>query len=155
MTETAFKILLVEDNRKLADLVCDACKRDSSSPVYDIIVFARVDEVLVAGDGAGFDLILVGIGLAGTDSIEATETLSARYPGTPIMVLTPENDPAFAVNAIDAGARDCLGGDEIGSPLLQRMARHIIERNRIQRRADKLRTRQAGESEMLQLKNSL
>ncbi len=78
-------------------------------------------------------------------------SLRSRSHDIPIVILTEERDRAFATQAIQSGARDCLGGDEVSAPLLQRVARYAIERYRIQRRLDELRTKKDREKEMTQL----
>jgi DNA-binding response OmpR family regulator len=151
MNEAASKILLVEDSKNFADLIRDALVSEASSPNYRINVVSRVDEALVVAGKGEVDLILLGLGLPNPDSMEAMRSLRVRYPGIPVVIVTRENDRAFAVKAIQSGARDCIGGDEVSAPLLRRVARYAIERNRMQRRLDETRTQKERETELLKL----
>lgn len=151
MIETAFKVLLVEDNNKFTDLVRDALACEGTPQEYDIVVVSRMDKALDVADDGGFDLILLGISVPNADSIEDMKSLCIRSQGTPIVVLTGENDTAFASQAIQSGTRDCLCGNEVSAPLLRRVAGYAIERNRIQRRLDELRTKTEREEEISKL----
>jgi len=151
MNEAAFKVLLVEDNNERVDLARNALVPDKTCPEYEIVVVAELDEALAVVEGGELDLILLGIRAPSADTLEITKSLRSRSPDMPIVVLTQEYDRAFATQAIQSGARDCLGGEEVIVPLLQRVARHSIERYRIQRRLDDLRTKKERENEMARL----
>lgn len=124
---------------------------DETSPKYDLIVVSRGDEALVVVEDGGFDLIFLGVGLPNPDSLELMKSLRARSPDIPIVILAREHDRAFATQTIQSGARDCLGGDEISAPLLERVARYAIECNRGRRRLEELRLNKRRENAIAKL----
>lgn len=151
MIEAAFKILLIENVKNFADLVCDALVFDETVPEYDVFVVSGTKDALDLLEGREIDLVLLGVSLAKPDSLGIVKLLRARSQDIPIVILTQEHDRAFAAQAMQAGARDCLSGEEVIAPLLRRVARYAIERYRIQRRLEELRTKKEREVEMAKL----
>jgi len=98
------RILLVEDDRMIADGVQTALRQDGYS----------VDWV---GDGAAasdalrastFDLVLLDLGLPKRDGVAVLRELRARRDQTPVIILTARDDVRDRVAALDAGADDYL-----------------------------------------------
>jgi two-component system, OmpR family, response regulator QseB len=98
------RILLVEDDRMIADGVQTALKQDGYG----------VDWV---GDGAAasdalrastFDLVLLDLGLPKRDGVSVLRELRARRDQTPVIILTARDDVRDRVAALDAGADDYL-----------------------------------------------
>jgi two-component system response regulator QseB len=98
------RILLVEDDRMIADGVQTAMRQDGYS----------VDWV---GDGAAasdalrattFDLVLLDLGLPKRDGLAVLRELRARRDRTPVIILTARDEVRDRVAALDAGADDYL-----------------------------------------------
>jgi len=98
------RILLVEDDRMIADGVQTALEQDGYS----------VDWV---GDGAAasdalrasaFDLVLLDLGLPKRDGVAVLRELRGRRDQTPVIILTARDEVRDRVAALDAGADDYL-----------------------------------------------
>jgi two-component system response regulator MprA len=98
------RVLLVEDDRELASLVCRALKEES-------------DTVTVCHDGAAglraaerseFDIVVLDIMLPFMDGLEVTRRLRLGSVRTPILLLTGRDAPEDIVRGLDAGADDYL-----------------------------------------------
>src|SRR5262245_49693993 len=98
------RILLVEDDRMIADGVQTALKQDGYG----------VDWV---GDGAAatealrtstFDLVLLDLGLPKKNGLTVLRDLRARHDQTPVIILTARDEVRDRVAALDAGADDYL-----------------------------------------------
>ena len=98
------RILLVEDDRMIADGVQTAMRQDGYS----------VDWV---GDGAAasdalrattFDLVLLDLGLPKRDGLAVLRELRARRDRTPVIILTARDEVRDRVAALDTGADDYL-----------------------------------------------
>jgi DNA-binding response OmpR family regulator len=98
------KILIVEDNKDIADLV--------SLHLRDLDC-----EVQVAGDGdsgfeyavaGGWDLIILDLMLPGMEGLELCRRLRAREHYTPILMLTAKSSEVDRVVGLEMGADDYL-----------------------------------------------
>ena len=99
------KILLVEDDRLLADLVKKALKEqqnyivDFASNGYDGLELTKSFE---------YDLILLDLVLPKLNGIEVCQTIRSRGDRTPILLLTAQDTTSKKVSGLDAGADDYL-----------------------------------------------
>jgi DNA-binding NarL/FixJ family response regulator len=134
------------------------------------------DEIVVVadvGDGLGAigkavqlrpDCAFLDVHLAGIDGIEATRRIKERLPGCAVIVLSPNEDDALLVAAIEAGAngfltKDCPLTDLIAAarsvlrgevvvpprllpPLLSGLMRHRKEQDEAMRRLARLTRRE-------------
>jgi DNA-binding response OmpR family regulator len=100
----SMRVLLVEDDRMIADGVQTAMRQDGY----------RVDWV---SDGAAasealrtstFDLVLLDLGLPRRDGLAVLRELRARHDQTPVIILTARDEVRDRVAALDAGADDYL-----------------------------------------------
>lgn len=98
------KIVVIEDERKIADLVCRALKEEMHS------VFAAHN----ASDGwqtiqtTSFDLIILDVMLPGGSGLELARKTRAAGNRTPILMLTARDSVPDIVAGLDAGADDYL-----------------------------------------------
>ena len=97
-------ILLVEDERKIADFVCDGLGARS-------ITVEHVDnghagyEQACRGD---FDVIVLDIMLPGRDGLSILAALRQKEIATPIILLTARNELGDRIKGLDLGADDYL-----------------------------------------------
>ncbi|MFB7475690.1 response regulator [Kitasatospora sp. NPDC056184] len=100
------RILVVDDHelfraglRQLLDRI------DSLTVVGEA---SRGADVLSAVERLAPDVVLMDIGMPGTDGIEATRTLLARHPRVAVVMLTADDNDDSIVAAVRAGARGYL-----------------------------------------------
>jgi DNA-binding NarL/FixJ family response regulator len=76
----------------------------------DIVIVGEAadgEEALELADSVGGepDIFLVDINLPGIDGLEVTRRLSAEHPNVRVIILTANEDPAYATEAVKAGAK--------------------------------------------------
>lgn len=103
MTNRVPKILLVEDDRKLANLTCEYLESHN----FDVIWEARGDTVAALVVQNPPDLILLDIMLPGLDGRSVCRQLRPDYSG-PILMLTAMGDEVDEVMGLEIGADDYL-----------------------------------------------
>lgn len=57
---------------------------------------------------AGFDLVLLDLGLPGRDGVDLLRTMRTRHDATPVLIVTARDDVHDRVGGLDAGADDYL-----------------------------------------------
>jgi DNA-binding NarL/FixJ family response regulator len=114
--ETPLRILVVEDDDRLADLVAAILSDDGR-----FIVVGRAttgdDAVTLTGEHEP-DIVLMDIGMPGRDGIDATRAIHARDPGQHVVIYTGSDEYGDVARAEDAGAVGYLHKDALTSPEL-------------------------------------
>jgi diguanylate cyclase (GGDEF)-like protein len=77
------------------------------------------------------DIDVVLLDLAVPRGVEGFASLSAAGPTAPFLVLAREGEEALALEAVRAGAQDCLVKGRFDGPLLAQTLRYAIERHRV------------------------
>jgi two-component system response regulator MprA len=97
-------ILVVEDDRELADYVRRALEEEGNtvSTCFDGRAGLR------AAQTSPFDAIVLDVMLPSLDGLEVTRRLRAGAIATPILLLTGRDAPQDVVRGLDAGADDYL-----------------------------------------------
>ena len=119
------RILIVEDEPKVADALASGLRAQSHVPVV-----ARTGEdgfFLVQSEQ--FDLVILDVVLPGRDGLQILRTLRARGLGTPVLVLTARDAVEDRVLGLDAGADDYLVKPFAFPELLARV-RALVRRGR-------------------------
>jgi DNA-binding response OmpR family regulator len=98
------KILVVEDERRMADLLRQGLQEDGH--VVTLAYDGR-DGLAIAEPG-GFDLIVLDVMLPAITGLEVASRLRSRRDRTPILMLTARDAPADIVRGLDTGADDYL-----------------------------------------------
>ncbi len=79
-----------------------------------LLGFAVIDAVTAVGDGEQaldllrhqrFDVILLDLGLPGLGGLETCRRITAGHPQIPVLVVTSQEDPAWCLRMVRAGAR--------------------------------------------------
>ena len=78
------------------------------------------------------DCAVVELGLADAAGVGIIETLAARSPAVPLIVLIEREDDDLGVATVEAGASDYLAKRALGGKLLVRTLRHAILRKRFE-----------------------
>ena len=98
------RILVVEDERRLAELLRQALQEEGH--VATVTFDGR--EGLAMAQSAGFDLLILDVMLPGLSGFEIARRLRAARNQTPILMLTARDAPADIVAGLDLGADDYL-----------------------------------------------
>ena len=81
-----------------------------------------------------FDVIALDLELPDLAGLQALGRLQDEVPQVGVVVLAPGDDPQFAIQAIQAGAQDCLVKGQLCTANLGRALRHAEQRKRAERR---------------------
>lgn len=98
------RILLIEDNARLADLVRDGLDKLG----FAVDWYDSVDGAEHAQKISPYDLLLVDLGLPDGDGLDLIRAMRRRRNMMPIMVLTARGGLDDRVDGLDAGADDYL-----------------------------------------------
>src|ERR1039458_10341036 len=98
------RILLVEDERKLAALIKRALKEAN----YAIDLADNSEDALFLAQANPYDLIILDIMIPGKDGIAICRQLRKEKFDTPGLMLTARNDVEDKISGLDAGVDDYL-----------------------------------------------
>jgi DNA-binding response OmpR family regulator len=98
------RLLLVEDERKVANFVARALRESS----YDVDIAETGERALEITSHAFYDAILLDVRLPGLSGIQVCKELRAAEIETPILMLTARGLVDQRVEGLDAGADDYL-----------------------------------------------
>ena len=98
------KILVVEDDRRMADLL----RQGLSEEGHTVVVASEGRGGLAAAETGGFDLLLLDVMLPGLDGFSIARRLRAQRNQTPILMLTARDATPDIVEGLDVGADDYL-----------------------------------------------
>jgi DNA-binding response OmpR family regulator len=98
------RLLLVEDNEKLAALVAEGL----AGAGFTVDSLTSLDEAMSALRTARFDIIILDLGLPDGDGMEVLRTLRGCGDQTPILILTARDGLSDRVHGLNAGADDYL-----------------------------------------------
>jgi DNA-binding NarL/FixJ family response regulator len=126
MTETPLRIVIAEDDEKLALLVEEILDGDGR-----FIVVGRAsdgDQAVRLVEEHAPDIVLMDIGMPGRDGIDATRAIHQRDSGQHIVIYTGSGEYKDVARADDAGAGGFLHKDALTSPDLAD-ALHVLHTN--------------------------
>ena len=98
------RILLVEDERKLAQVLASALQSEH----YDVVLAANGEDGFFCATAETFDLVLLDLMLPGRNGLEILQTLRTRQVQTPVLILTARDGIDDRVLGLDLGADDYL-----------------------------------------------
>jgi len=96
------RILLVEDDRMIGESVRTSLRQEGYA--VDWVRNGQVAETALSTEH--FDLVLLDLGLPGTDGLEVLRWIRARKLITPVIIITARDDVEDRVKGLDAGADD-------------------------------------------------
>lgn len=137
MSETATRVLLVEDNPDDVRLIRRLLLRPGARVRYALDHAGNLAEALTLGRRESHDVVLLDLGLPDSRGLDTLRVARQGMPEMPIVVLTGLDDEAAGVEAIQEGAQDYLYKGDIQFPLLRNALRYAIERNRIKKELDR------------------
>lgn len=98
------RILLVEDDALLGDGVCSGLRREDNSVDW----VKNGETALSAMTETQYDCIILDIGLPKMSGLDVLQHMRNAQNGTPVLILTAQDDISDRVNGLDAGADDYL-----------------------------------------------
>jgi two-component system, OmpR family, copper resistance phosphate regulon response regulator CusR len=98
------RVLIVEDERKLAQIVCSALEAEH----YDVVVAATGEDGFYRANAELFDVVVLDLMLPGRSGFEILQTLRQRHIETPVLILTARDGIDDRVLGLDLGADDYL-----------------------------------------------
>jgi two-component system OmpR family response regulator len=119
----AMRVLVVEDEAKLANLVARGLREEG----YAVDVAAHGEDALWMAHAAPYDAILLDVMLPGADGFEICRRLREQDVWSPILMLTARDAVGDRVAGLDAGADDYLPKPFAFDELLARV-RSLVRR---------------------------
>jgi DNA-binding response OmpR family regulator len=98
------RVLVVEDERKLAQVLVSALKTEH----YDVVAAPTGEDGFFRANAETFDLVLLDLMLPGRGGLEILQTLRKRHVETPVLILTARDGVEDRVLGLDLGADDYL-----------------------------------------------
>ncbi len=126
-------ILVIEDNAGDRRLVLEALKQARGAKP----VVASADSLVMARQRLAehaFDVALLDLTLPDSDGLDTYVKAQALMPGTPIVILSGQDDDDSTVKAVQSGAQDFLVKGQVEPKSLLRALHYAIERFELQRR---------------------
>jgi two-component system, OmpR family, copper resistance phosphate regulon response regulator CusR len=117
------RLLLVEDERKVASFIARALRENS----YAVDTVENGEKALELGTDVTYDAILLDVRLPGLSSIEVCRELRQQGIEAPILMLTARGLVEQRVQGLDAGADDYLTKPFVLAELLARV-RALVRR---------------------------
>jgi two-component system, OmpR family, copper resistance phosphate regulon response regulator CusR len=98
------RILVVEDERKLAEVLASALRAEH----YDVVLAPTGEDGFFRVQAETFDVVLLDLMLPGRNGLEILQTLRKRHVQTPVLILTARDGIDDRVLGLDLGADDYL-----------------------------------------------
>lgn len=124
MTKLKAKILIVEDDKRLSDMLCQELGYEG----HEAVAVSSGSEALQRATGESFDLIVLDLNLPDMDGLEVAERLHGQVASS-ILMLTARADLASRVAGLYAGASDYMTKPFSLQELLARIYVRLRERN--------------------------
>lgn len=122
------RVLIVDDNphevRAMRELL-------SGTGSFEVQSAQRVPAALEQLSACQTDLVLLDLGLPDSQGLEALARVRAAAPHAAVVALSGQDDQALAVQAVQSGAQDYLVKERMDGPLLARVMRYALERQRL------------------------
>jgi len=120
------RILLIEDNKKLADVICDVMR--SHGFTVDWMATAQDGEAAIAS--VSYDAVVLDLGLPDRDGLTLIGPIRKIAPIMPLLILTARDASTSVIDALEMGADDYLAKPFMMGVLIARL-RAIMRRGAI------------------------
>ncbi|MGF1601150.1 MAG: response regulator [Thermosynechococcaceae cyanobacterium] len=129
-TDAPIAVLLIEDNPGDAFLIQGmlGAVKASDLNAFQLVHVERLKDAIATLKRQPVNVILLDLSLPDSKGLQAVETLEQQFPAIPVVILTGQNDEAFATRAVHAGAQDYLIKGQVTQEVLTRSIRYAIER---------------------------
>ncbi len=122
-TQEQVKLLLVEDDVRLAELIADYIGRNG----FQVTVEHRGDQAVTSFQAANTDIIILDLMLPGMDGLQVCQQVRTQFTG-PILILTAKNSDLDHVMGLELGADDFVT-KPIEPPVLLARLRALLRRS--------------------------
>jgi two-component system, OmpR family, response regulator len=113
----AMRVLIVEDERKLAELLARGLREEG----HAVDIAGDGEKAVWMAQAARFDVVVLDVMLPGLDGFEVCRRLRAQDVWTPVLMLTAREAVEDRVAGLDAGADDYLAKPFAFDELLARL----------------------------------
>lgn len=127
MESELLKVLLIAGDGRLAQAVAEKLRKEGQ-PV-EIATASALDAGVARLSASSFDVVLFELPSANAAGLFQVTFLATKAPGVPMVVLGPNQDEAFAVEVIRAGAQEYFAREELGERALEPVIRCALERH--------------------------
>jgi len=128
MSDELLRVLLVEDNPGDAVLV-EEMLLDADPDTFTLRSAESLLEGLDQLAQEEADVILLDLNLPDSQGLDTFLSMRVHAPGTPIVLLTGNDNDALALKAVEAGAQDYLVKDKLNGETLVHALRYAIVRH--------------------------
>src|SRR5436305_5296728 len=104
MISGEMRVLLVEDDREVADYV----RRELEEESFSVVVVHDGAAGLRLAESSAFDILVLDVMMPFMDGLQVTRNLRRQNILTPILLLTGRDAPEEVVRGLEAGADDYL-----------------------------------------------
>lgn len=122
-------VLLIEDNPGDAFLI-QGMLGATHTGCFQLEHVERLQDAISLLEQQSFNVILLDLSLPDSKGLQSLETLEQHSPSVPVVILTGQNDEAFATQAVHTGAQDYLVKGQVTQEVLARTIRYAIERQK-------------------------
>ena len=124
MPEPMLKILIAEDEQRIATLLADGLAERG----FDVQKVHRGDEALDLASKEFFDALVLDINMPGLDGFQVVQQLRKRGVSSLVLMLTARGDVPDRINGLEVGADDYMtkpfSVDEVAARLKAMARRH-------------------------------
>lgn len=127
------RVLLIDANEAESEEAVRKLKESKSIP-FSAYAVTSFKEGVEAAEHRRFDIALVDPDVPGWQGLESITGLQTSIREMPVVIFTNSSDRSSALNAVRAGAQDCVLKSKMNSTALERVLSYGIERARAKRR---------------------
>jgi signal transduction histidine kinase len=95
---------------------------------FDVVVASDLPGALAVLADGPTDVVLLDLGLAGSEGLCALASVTAAAPDAAVVVVASADDEGTALRAVRLGAQECLGREQVQGCFLARTIRLAFER---------------------------
>jgi DNA-binding response OmpR family regulator len=150
MSDRPIQILLIEDNPADVQLIQEQLSRQDREE-FAIQVATRLRVAHLRLQQGRYDLILLDLELPDCSGLETLERVQGYAPDIPIIVFSDRDDEALSIQAVHAGAQDCLVKGSLSASLLSRSIHYAIERHHLRQELQRARLKEQHDREIAEL----
>src|SRR5262249_36000140 len=132
------RVLVVEDNRRHAELITDELQDSNPGSVVESVETGT--EALSRLHADKFDLVVLDYRLPDTDGLELMKAMRLQSLEVPVIFVTTAESVQLAVEAMKLGAEDFVQKQEGYLAVLPLVIREALERQRLRNEKARLET---------------